>query len=58
MVSVILRVTEPGRRFILILPAGTRIGTAATRGGTIREITMRYVSRYSSHDTIRITILH
>ena len=28
-----------------------------TRGGTIPEITMRYVSRYLSHDTIRITIL-
>ena len=28
------------------------------RGGTIPEITMRYVSRYLSHDTIRITILH
>ena len=27
-------------------------------GGTIPEITMRYVSRYLSHDTIRITILH
>ena len=31
---------------------------AVNRGGTIREITMRYVSRYLSHDTIRITILH
>ena len=30
----------------------------STRGGTIPEITMRYVSRYLSHDTIRITILH
>ena len=29
-----------------------------TRGGTIPEITMRYVSRYLSHDTIRIMILH
>ena len=29
-----------------------------TRGGTIPEITMRYVSRYLSHDTIHITILH
>ena len=29
----------------------------ASRGGTIPEITMRYASRYSSHDTIRITIL-
>ena len=29
-----------------------------SRGGTIPEITMRYVSRYLSHDTIRITILH
>ena len=27
------------------------------RDGTIPEITMRYVSRYLSHDTIRITIL-
>ena len=26
------------------------------RGGAIPEITMRYVSRYLSHDTIRITI--
>ena len=28
------------------------------RGGTTPQLTMRYVSRYSSHDTIRITILH
>ena len=28
------------------------------RGGTIPEITMRYVLRYLSHDTIHITILH
>ena len=28
------------------------------RGGTIPEITMRYVSRYLGHDTICITILH
>ena len=28
-----------------------------SRGGTIPEITMRYVSRYLSHNTIRITIL-
>ena len=27
-------------------------------GGTIPDITMRYVSRYLSHDTISITILH
>ena len=33
-------------------------GTPVSRGGTIPEITMRYVSRYLSHDTIRITILH
>ena len=26
------------------------------RGGTIPELTMRYVSRYLSYDTIRITI--
>ena len=28
------------------------------RRGTIPEITMRYVSRYLGHDTIRIMILH
>ena len=33
-------------------------GTPTTRGGTIPEITMRYVSRYLSRDTTRITILH
>ena len=33
-------------------------GEGMIRGGTIPEITMRYVSRYLSHDTIRITILH
>ena len=33
---------------------GTWVGS---RGGTIPEITMRYVSRYLSHNTIRITIL-
>ena len=34
------------------------LSTVKHRGGTIPEITMRYVSRYLSHDTIRITILH
>ena len=32
------------------------VTTVGTRGGTIPEITTRYVSRYLSHDTIRITI--
>ena len=35
-----------------------RCGQVTSRGGTIPEITMRYVSRYLSHDTLRITILH
>ena len=33
------------------------IGYLSIRGSTIPEIMMRYVSRYLSHDTIRITIL-
>ena len=42
------------------LCADRRLGgqRVSSRGGTIPEITMRYVSRYLSHDTIRITILH
>ena len=34
------------------------VGSRGSRGGTIPEIMMRYVSRYLGHDTIRITILH
>ena len=48
-----MRVSGGGRK-----GRGGRGGEGVTgRGGTIPEITMRYVSRYLSHDTIRITIL-
>ena len=47
--------TAGGMLIMLLLIAS--FVSLVTRGGTIPEITMRYVSRYLSHDTIRITIL-
>ena len=48
-ITVPLAMLEAAHSILLLL---------ASRGGMIPEITMRYVSRYLSHDTIRITILH
>ena len=45
------------RQYRYVLPAACAVHAISSRGGTIPEITMRYVSRYLSHDTIRITIL-
>ena len=39
-------------------PSTSNLIAVEARGGTISEIVMRYVSRYLSHDTICITILH
>ena len=43
--------------YFALKPGPQAYPTLSVRGGTIPEITMRYVSRYLSHDTIRITIL-